>query len=417
MLPTRQTGSIRSFDVASFSSRHYPLVDGVAPPAQTPGRQTLNQAILTEQDETYLQRTLELAERGRGLTSPNPVVGAVVVSAEGEVIGEGYHHAYGAPHAERVAIESCSKDTTGGTIYVSLEPCAHHGKQPPCTEAIIEAGLARVVYASDDPTEKASGRGPGMLRDEGIEVVAAQGEIASKARLINQPFRKHAKTGRPHVLFKSAQTLDGKVATATGDSQWISSELSRELAHRFRAEADAIAVGIGTALADDPQLTARIEGIGAMRQPTRVVFDSEARLPLDSHLVQSARDVPLIVVASRAAPREALASLEAVGVDVIVASGENEAARVISALNELGSRDIQSLLLEGGPHLAGAFFEAGEVDWLTLFLAPMVLGGKQSRASVEGSGVEKVADGYRALRMQCDQIGEDMLITAWMREW
>lgn len=380
-------------------------------------RHILNQATLTEADETYLERTLELAERGRGLTSPNPVVGAVVVDANGEVIGEGYHHAYGAPHAERVAIESCSKDTTGGTIYVSLEPCAHHGKQPPCTDAIIDAGLARVVYASDDPTEKASGRGPGMLRDEGIEVVAAQGEIAAKARMINQPFRKHAKTGRPHVLFKSAQTLDGKVATATGDSQWISSEASRELAHRFRAEADAIAVGIGTALADDPQLTARIEGIGIERQPTRVVFDSEARLPVDSHLVQSAREVPLVVVASRAAPREALASLEALDVDVIVASGENEAARVVSALNELGQREIQSLLLEGGPHLAGAFFEAGEVDWLTLFLAPMVLGGKQARASVEGSGVEKVADGYQALRMQCNRIGEDMLITAWMREW
>ncbi len=377
----------------------------------------MNATTLTDTDEKHLRRTLELAERGRGQTSPNPVVGAVVVNADGDVIGEGYHHAYGAPHAERVAIESCSRDTTGGTIYVSLEPCAHTGKQPPCTEAIIDAGLSRVVYASDDPTEKASGRGPGMLRDEGIEVVAAQGELAAQARMINQPFRKHAKTGRPHVLFKSAQTLDGKVATATGDSQWISSETSRELAHRFRAECDAIAVGIGTALADDPQLTVRVDGFGEDRHPTRVVFDSEARLPLDSALVRTAREVPVIVVASRAAPREALASLEAVGVDVIVASGENESARVVSALNELGSREIQSLLLEGGPHLAGAFFEAGEVDWLTLFLAPIVLGGKSARGAVEGSGVEKVADAYRALRMQSDRIGDDLLITAWMREW
>ncbi len=372
---------------------------------------------ITDADQAHLRRTLELAERGRGRTSPNPVVGAVVVSADGEVIGEGYHHVLGGPHAERVAIESCSKDTTGGTIYVSLEPCAHTGKQPPCTDAIVEAGLARVVYASDDPTEKASGRGPGMLRDEGIEVVAAQGEIAAAARMINQPFRKHAKTGRPHVLFKSAQTLDGKVATASGDSQWISSEESRQLAHRFRAECDAIAVGIGTALADDPMLTARVEDAPEERHPLRVVFDSEARLPLDSALVQSAREVPVIVVASRAAPREALASLEAVGVDVIVASGENEAARVVSALNELGQREIQSLLLEGGPHLAGAFFEAGEVDWMTLFLAPIVLGGKQARAAVEGSGVEKVADAYRALRVQSDRIGEDLLISAFMREW
>lgn len=377
----------------------------------------MNTSTVTDSDQAHLRRTLELAERGRGRTSPNPVVGAVVVSAEGEVIGEGYHHAHGGPHAERVAIESCSKDTTGGTIYVSLEPCAHTGKQPPCTEAIIEAGLARVVYASDDPTEKASGRGPGVLRDEGIEVAAAQGELAAAARMINQPFRKHAKTGRPHVLFKSAQTLDGKVATASGDSQWISSEESRQLAHRFRAECDAIAVGIGTALSDDPMLTARIEGVDSERQPTRVVFDSEARLPLDSALVTSARETQVIVVAGRAAPREALASLEAMGVDVIVASGENEAARVVSALNELGSREIQSLLLEGGPHLAGAFFEAGEVDWLTLFLAPIVLGGKQARASVEGSGVERVADAYRALRVQSNRIGDDLLITAFMREW
>lgn len=377
----------------------------------------MDTTTITEQDERHLRRTLELAERGRGRTSPNPVVGAVVVSADGEVIGEGYHHSHGGLHAERVAIESSSRDTTGGTIYVSLEPCAHSGKQPPCTEAIVDAALARVVYASDDPTEKAAGRGPGMLRDEGIEVVAAQGEIAAAARLINQPFRKHAKTGRPHVIFKSAQTLDGKVATAGGDSQWISSEQSRGLAHRFRQEADAIAVGIGTALADDPMLTARVEGVPTERQPVRVVFDSEARLPLESALVASARDVPVLLVASRAAPREALASLEAMGVEVVVAAGENEAARVVSALNELGAREIQSLLLEGGPHLAGAFFEAGEIDWLALFLAPIVLGGKQARSSVEGAGVERIADAYKALNTRCDRIGEDILITAFMREW
>lgn len=376
----------------------------------------MSNALLTDRDVAFLERTLGLAERGRGRTSPNPVVGAVVVK-DGEILGRGYHHEFGGQHAERIAIESCSKDTTGATIYISLEPCAHEGKTPPCTEAIVDAGIARVVYASDDPTEKASGRGPGVLRDEGIEVVAARGEIAAKARLINQPFRKHAKTGRPHVVFKSAMTLDGKVASASGDSQWISSEQSREVAHRIRAQVDAIAVGIGTVLSDDPLLTARHKDIANDRQPTRVVFDSEARLPIDGALVSSVREVPVILVASRAAPREALNSLEAAGVSLIIASGENEAARVVSALNELGSHGIQSLLLEGGPHLAGAFFEAGEVDWLTLFLAPLVLGGKQAKAAVEGSGVEKIANAYRALTMQCDMIGEDMMITARMREW
>ncbi|MBJ7348060.1 MAG: bifunctional diaminohydroxyphosphoribosylaminopyrimidine deaminase/5-amino-6-(5-phosphoribosylamino)uracil reductase RibD [Thermoleophilaceae bacterium] len=376
----------------------------------------MNQATLTDQDVLHLERALELAAKGRGHTSPNPLVGAVIVR-DGEVLGEGFHAAYGELHAERAAIEACTVDPIGATIYVSLEPCAHEGKQPACTDAIIAAGITKVVYASDDPTEKASGRGPGILRDEGITVVAAQGEIAAKARLLNQPFRKFAKTGRPHVVFKAAMTLDGKVATASGDSQWISSERSRMLAHEIRGNVDAVAVGIGTALADDPQLTVRHEVVENERQPTRVIFDSEARLPIDGVLVSSARDVPVILVASRAAPREALEALEGVGVTPIVASGENEAARVLSALTELGAQGIQSLLLEGGPHLAGAFFEAGEVDEVSLFLAPMVLGGRQARAAVEGVGVEKIADAYRALSMNCQKVGEDILVTARIKEW
>lgn len=376
----------------------------------------MNNATLTDQDVLHLERALELAELGRGHTSPNPLVGAVVVR-DGEVIGEGHHAAHGDLHAETAALRACTTSPEGATLYVTLEPCAHEGKQPPCTSAIAKSGIARVVYASDDPTEKASGRGPGVLRDEGIEVVQAQGEVAAKARLQNQPFRKLAKTGRPHVLFKSAMTLDGKVATATGDSQWISSEGSRVIGHQARVERDAIAVGIGTALSDDPQLTARHEDIDHERQPTRVIFDSEARLPIDGALVSSAREVPVIVVASRAAPRSALEALEAAGVTLVVASGENEAARVLSALNELGQHGIQSLLLEGGPHLAGAFFEAGEVDEVCLFLAPMVLGGKQAKAAVEGSGVEKIADAYRALTVRCDRVGEDLLISARMKEW
>ena len=224
------------------------------------------------------------------------------------------------------------------------------------------------MVASDDPTEKASGRGLGILRDEGVEVVVADGELAARARCLNQAFRKHARTGRPQVLFKSAMTLDGKVATRTGDSKWISGEDSRYRAHHWRAERDAVVVGIGTALADDPLLTARIEG--DVRQPARVVFDSEARLPLDSQLVRGAHEVPLIVVVSRAASRLATDALEAAGAEVIVATGENEPARVRSALDQLGALGITSILLEGGPHLAGAFLDAGEVDEIRLFIAP-----------------------------------------------
>src|SRR5215212_2702903 len=237
--------------------------------------------LATQLDERHLSRTVELAAEARGHVSPNPLVGAVVVK-HGRTIGEGFHHAAGRPHAEREALAACTEDPAGATMYVSLEPCCHHGKTPPCTEAIVEAGIRRVVVASDDPTEHASGRGLGILRDEGIEVEVASGPLAARARLVNQAFRKHARTGRPHIVFKSAMTLDGKVATEGGDSKWISGPRSRELVHRWRSEADAVAVGVGTVMADDPQLTARFEGAGL--QPRRVVFDSMGRLPLGSRL-------------------------------------------------------------------------------------------------------------------------------------
>ena len=208
-------------------------------------------ALSTDTDALFLARAIELAEGGRAHVSPNPLVGAVVVR-DGRVLGEGFHARFGGAHAERNALDACLADPRGATLYVSLEPCCHHGQTPPCTEAILEAGVARVVVASDDPTEKASGRGLGILRDEGVEVVVADGEPAMRARLLNQAFRKHARTGRPHVLFKSAMTLDGKVATRTGDSKWISGEAARLRSHHWRAERDAVVVGIGTALADDP---------------------------------------------------------------------------------------------------------------------------------------------------------------------
>ena len=334
---------------------------------------------LLQTDVAHLARAIELAEGGRGRTTPNPLVGAVVVK-DGEVLGEGFHTAYGAAHAEREALAACRADPRGATLYVSLEPCCHHGQTPPCTEAILAAGIARVVVGSDDPTEKAAGRGLGILRDEGVEVVVAGGELAAKARLLNQPFRKHARTGRPYVLFKSAMTLDGKVATRTGDSKWISGEASRRLAHHWRAECDAVAVGIGTALADDPLLTARnVSHPPVHRQPRRIVFDSEARLPLDSQLVRGAAELPLTVVISRAAPRLAADALEVAGADVVVATGE--------------------------------------VDEIRLFVAPVVLGGSHARDPLEGEGVERIAEATRALTLDCERIADDVLVSARMKEW
>ena len=376
-------------------------------------------AICTDTDRAHLARAIELARRGLGTVKPNPVVGAVV-ARDGEVLGEGWHEEFGGLHAEVNAIEACGlEDLSGATLYVSLEPCCHEGKTPPCTEAILHAGIRRVVIASDDPTEKASGRGLGILRDEGVEVIIADGEVAATARLLNQAFRKHARVGRPWVLFKSAMTLDGKVATRTGDSKWISGEDSRELAHQWRASVDAVVVGIGTALADDPQLTARPDGPLAQlgSQPRRVVFDSLARLPPSSQLVAATAEIPLTVVVSRAAARADTDALEAVGVQVIVATGENEPARVRSGLDQLGAQDVTSVLLEGGPHLAGAFLDAGEIDEIRLFLAPILLGGSAARDPLEGKGVERISEALRALTFDSESIGEDLLISARMREW
>jgi diaminohydroxyphosphoribosylaminopyrimidine deaminase/5-amino-6-(5-phosphoribosylamino)uracil reductase len=374
----------------------------------------------TDTDKAHLARAIELADNGLGAVKPNPVVGAVVARG-GEVLGEGWHEKFGGVHAEINAIEACGvADLSGATLYVSLEPCCHEGKTPPCTDAILQAGIKRVFVASDDPTEKASGRGLGILRDEGVEVLLADSELAARARLLNQAFRKHARVGHPWVLFKSAMTLDGKVATRTGDSQWISGEDSRELAHCWRASVDAVVVGIGTALADDPRLTARPEGLAAAElphQPRRVVFDSLARLPPTSQLVAAAAEIPLTVVVSRAAPRVDTDALEAAGVQVLVATGENEPARVRSGLEQLGGLGVTAMLLEGGPHLAGAFLDAGEIDEIRLFLAPLLLGGSAARDPLEGKGVEQISEALRALTFDCERVGEDLLISARLREW
>jgi diaminohydroxyphosphoribosylaminopyrimidine deaminase / 5-amino-6-(5-phosphoribosylamino)uracil reductase len=331
---------------------------------------------------------LELAEGGRGRVSPNPLVGAVIVR-DGEVIGEGFHAALGDLHAERAALADCGEDPRGATMYVTLEPCAHQGRQPPCTEAILEAGIGRVVIASDDPSEKAAGRGPGILRDGGVEVELAAGEEATAARLLNQSFRKHARTGLPLVTLKLAMSLDGQTETLPGDSPWISSAKSQELVHRWRAESDAIAVGIGTVLADDPLLTARAPEVH--RQPIRVVFDRQARLPLDSQMLQTLDQSPVLAVTSQGADSSRLAALRDAGAETIVAD------EIAAALSDLGRRGITSLFLEGGRTLAVAFAGAERVDEAKVFVAPILLG--------EGK------------RLTGLQPSEDTLITTRFKEW
>ncbi|HMI81537.1 MAG TPA: bifunctional diaminohydroxyphosphoribosylaminopyrimidine deaminase/5-amino-6-(5-phosphoribosylamino)uracil reductase RibD [Solirubrobacterales bacterium] len=370
-------------------------------------------------DQAHLRRALELAERGRGRVSPNPLVGAVVVR-DGQVIGEGFHAELGGLHAERAALEDCrsrGEDPAGATMYVTLEPCAHQGRQPPCVEAVLEAGIARVVIASDDPSEKASGRGPGILRDGGVEVAFASGAEATAARRLNQPFRKHARTGLPLVILKMAMSLDGQTTTAPGDSPWISGPESRELVHKWRAESDAMAVGIGTALADDPLLTARVEGA---RQPLRVVFDSQARLPLDSQLFNTLDQSPVLVVTGPDADTNAL---RAAGAEILVATG------IEPALRELGNRGITSLFLEGGRTLASSFLSSDQIDESRTFIAPMLLGrqpnplpraggdDREDSPGREGPRSETGPARQAALESSSERIGEDTLITARFKEW
>ena len=344
---------------------------------------------------------------------------------DGEVIGEGFHAKLGELHAERAVLADCKsrgEDPAGATMYVTLEPCAHQGRQPPCVEAILEAGIGRVVIGSDDPSEKAAGRGPGMLRDGEVKVELADGEEATAARLLNQPFRKHARTGLPLVTLKLAMSLDGQTETPPDDSPWISGAQSQELVHRWRVESDAVAVGIGTVLADDPLLTARTPE--ASRQPTRVVFDRQARLPLDSQLLRTLDRSPVLVVASSDADPDRRSALRDAGAEVVVADD------IQAALAGLGRQNVTSLFLEGGRTLASAFLAVDAVDQFHTFIAPILLGGSDPRAGGVGEGgVED--DPARsappspttgparrsALSRQIEEVGEDVLITTRFKEW
>jgi diaminohydroxyphosphoribosylaminopyrimidine deaminase/5-amino-6-(5-phosphoribosylamino)uracil reductase len=349
------------------------------------------------------------------------------VVRDGEVIGEGFHAELGELHAERAALAACRErdgDPLGATMYVTLEPCAHQGRQPPCVEAILEAGISRVVIASDDPSEKAAGRGPGILRDGGVEVAFASGAEATAARRLNQPFRKHARTGLPLVVLKMAMSLDGQTTTAPDDSPWISGPESRERVHQWRAESDAIAVGMGTALTDDPLLTARIEGA---RQPLRVVFDSQARLPLESQLLQTLDQAPVLAVAAPDAPNDRISALRDAGADVLQANG------LEPALRELGARNVTSLFLEGGRTLATSFLSKDLIDESRTFIAPMLLGrqptppprvgdvvGGTIPCAVAGDGGSTAAAGPARLPAQessAESVGDDVLITARYKEW
>jgi len=324
-----------------------------------------------------MQRALELARRGEGRVEPNPQVGAVVVTADGAIRGEGWHAAYGGPHAEVAALAAAGAAARGATLFVTLEPCCHHGKTPPCTAAIIDAGIARVVVAAGDPFPQVAGGGLAALRAAGITVET--GLLEAEAVRLTAPFRKLVATGRPWVIAKWAMSLDGRLAAPPGAGRWISSPASRAIVHALRGRVDALAIGIGTALADDPLLTPRPPG---PRLPLRIVLDSSARLPLASRLVRTCRESPLLVAVGPAAAADRVAALEAAGCEVWQGTAGEQTERLRELLAELGRRRLTNLVVEGGAGVLATLFDAGEADEIQAFIAPREFGGDPATRAV-----------------------------------
>jgi diaminohydroxyphosphoribosylaminopyrimidine deaminase/5-amino-6-(5-phosphoribosylamino)uracil reductase len=337
-------------------------------------------------DELWMRRAIELAEQGRGHVEPNPLVGAVVVR-DGQQVGEGWHEKFGAAHAEVNALAQAGAAAKGATLYVTLEPCCHHGKTPPCTDALIRAGIARVVVAMADPFPQVAGQGAAQLRAAGIKVDI--GVCANQARRQNAPYLKLVQTGRPYVHAKWAMTLDGKIATKTGDSKWISNESSRRIVHELRGRMDGILVGVGTVFADDPLLTARPPG---PRVATRVVVDTKGRIAPTSQLVQTARHVPTIIATTQDVA--SLSPLTDAGCEVLTLPPDYEGKpNLESVLDELGRRRWTNLLVEGGAAVFGKLFDRRLVDEVHLFIAPKLTGSSYDKTPVAGRGFDTVALG------------------------
>jgi diaminohydroxyphosphoribosylaminopyrimidine deaminase / 5-amino-6-(5-phosphoribosylamino)uracil reductase len=340
-----------------------------------------------------MRRALELAVRGVGAVEPNPTVGAVLVGDSLELIAEGWHQRFGGPHAEIEVITNAGARAAGATLFVTLEPCSHQGKTAPCSEAILRAGIRKVVVACRDPNPRVDGKGIAALRAAGVEV--DEGLLAEEARDLTAPFRKLVLRKEPWVHAKWAMSLDGKIATPSGDSRWISNETSRALVHRLRGRMDAIVVGSGTAALDDPLLTARPPG---PRIATRIVLDSKATLDVNSQLVRTVRDAPLVVVASEQAPAENVRRLQEQGAEVLMlpcpvdrgASGSEMGIDVRALLAELGRREFTNVLVEGGAKVLGSFFDRGQIDEYHVFIAPKILGGDRAPGAVGGVGLERV---------------------------
>jgi len=356
-------------------------------------------------DSQMMLRAVELARRGQGYVEPNPMVGCLITHA-GQTVAEGWHPRFGGPHAEIVALAAAGERSRGATMYVTLEPCCHHGKTPPCTEAIIAAGIARVVVAMRDPFPQVAGGGLKRLASAGLEVELGLGE--AEAQRLNAPYLKRLRTGRPWMIAKWAMTLDGKVATRSGYSQWISSAASRQVGHVLRSRVDAILVGRKTAQLDDPMLTARLKDGSPARLATRIVLDSNASLPSFSQLARTAPQVPTLVVTGPEAPEKELRRLASAGCEVLPFAAPSHYERLIQLLDELGRRQMTNVLVEGGSTILGSLFDARELDEVHVFIAPKIFGGQKARSPVRGAGVEQVAEAVALREPVVQQLGSDI---------
>ncbi len=364
--------------------------------------------------EQFMEMAQELAESGFGRVAPNPLVGALLVK-DGRIVGSGHHRAFGEPHAEIEAIEAAGEKAKGATLYVNLEPCRHHGKTPPCTDAIIAAGIKEVVYGTRDKHPAARG-GLEILTEKGIKVHGPV--LEERCAELNAPFFKHVATGRPLVLAKWAMTLDGKVASSTGESRWISSDASRRLVHIWRGRCGAVLVGIGTILADDPFLNCREAG---MRSPVKVVLDAECRLPPDARLFEPGLDEPdqvrVLVYASEGAPWDRVAALRERGAEVVQVASARGLVSISAALDDLGRRGINLVLVEGGSEVLGSFFDAGFIDHVLVFVSPKLVGGRAAKSALGGEGLARMLDAPMLRELRNYRVEGDMVVEGKLGSW
>lgn len=364
-----------------------------------------------EQKNRFMAEAIRLARKGMGMVSPNPLVGAVVVK-DNKIVGRGFHQRFGGPHAEVFALQEAGEHAQGADLYVNLEPCCHFGKTPPCTNILIKYGIKRAFIGIQDPNPLVGGKGSLVLQNAGIEVEI--GILADKCSELNEAFIKYITSKVPFVALKLAATLDGKIATVTGDSQWISGEAARRFVHRLRYEADAVMVGIGTVMADNPLLTNRYYKISHKKNPLRIIVDSRLRIPLSSQLLKTAPDVKTVIATTRRAPQNKIAKITQRGAEVIIAPDYNRHVNLKHLMQRLAERNISYVVIEGGAELGAAALHHGIVDKVLFFFAPKIIGGRNARGMIGGNGVRKIADAISVINTRCRKVGDDFLVEGYI---